>query len=430
LTLFFMVILGFMSVALFNMMPQEMRQAQHNQTDTQAHYVATSGIKHALAFLHFAGDTTSVASSWTPYPNNPYCVPAGYDYSNVTLTGNTSPVTNTSLGLTPWAYNSATMANQPDLSWYPDGIWALALNGKKFSIGGWGLETYIVGDVYTWGGCNTVPGFHQLIGTPYSQPNVSAYTIVTLVFRDLNGNGVCDAGETYYLRAKANVALGSFAKYAFFAGNWDNSQAFTLPSDTSQSVVSGPFHTNTYPQFFAPGSNNYWSQPVDGVTTFPSFNGQISYSTKGSFLGNPPLNYDGIGWIEGNVGTTNQAFRPYDANNNPVSNYSRLVAGGAASISQVKALALPSTVTGLAAAAWGSTAEQALVTQQNGLAADSVYVNSQVTNAANAAGGVYIKGNVSQMELQVLGANGQPTATTPATRWYPTAPPTATRRFG
>ena len=87
ITLLFMIILGFMSLALFQMVPQDLRQSLRHQQDLAAHHCATSGIKHALGFMSsvLSYDPLNPAVNWTPVANNPFSAPAAADYNVITV---------------------------------------------------------------------------------------------------------------------------------------------------------------------------------------------------------------------------------------------------------------------------------------------------------------------------------------------------------
>jgi Tfp pilus assembly protein PilX len=287
LTLFFMMILGLLSVALFAIVPQDLRQSLRYESDLQAHYAVTAGIKHATAFLSsamnpaapsLATPMASTSNGWSE-STNPFGVPtSGYDYANATCS---NP------GGSPWNMapmsGSDTVDPQPTTNntFFYNGMPYLRLNPNVLRLNGdWCVDVAVFPDKYT------AP--HGFVAQTGSTPLSPAYTVVALAFHDYNGNGIMDGGnEHYVLRAKANMAVSSFARYAFFADKWDPNQYLTLQTQTAGSssnrpLVDGPFHTNGYPQLYSQGGAAFWSQtPAAGNTFTPMFTGSLTYSAAG-----------------------------------------------------------------------------------------------------------------------------------------------------
>jgi hypothetical protein len=435
LTLFFMMILGLLSVALFAVVPQDLRQSRAYQNDLDAHYAATAGIKEATAFMATAMNPGVKDVSGYPFanfwskPNDPFGVPAaGYDFTNDTTSDAYQTPTDATWNMSPASGSASSDPNPPssstpDLTYYYNNMPCLRLRAGVIKLNNnWCVDVAIYPDKFTWPHGNVINN-----GVT---PKAPAYTVVALAFQDFNGNGVMDTsiGEHYSLRAKANLAVASFARYSYFEQNQNTNSAISIQnqgSGTNSPVYNGPYYTGGFPIIDIKGGASYWAQQPSGSNTYtPAFTGSLTYSGNGSSnfatIGTPAvtLNADGIGWVGGNMNNnlafgafqgTSSAQRPYSDTNVPIAtDYTRLIQGGQSSIQNVPPITLPPNSTSLAINAWGITEQATMPSQATIVGADKIYVNTQAASPGNAAGGVFVNGDVQQMVLQVLNASGNP----------------------
>jgi Tfp pilus assembly protein PilX len=451
LTLFFMMILGLLSVALFAVVPQDLRQTRAYQNDLDAHYAATAGIKEAVSFMSSTFNTAtnatsgySFANSWPTVPatgcgaNDPFGVPAsGYDfYLDTSSSAYSNP------GAQPWNMSpmSSALVDPSPLTpaigsqntyFYPN-MPVLRMNAGVIRLNGnWCVDVAIYPDKYT-----KPHAFYPIGGNLGNFP--PAYCIVALAFQDFNGNGKVDAslGEHYTLRAKANVSVASFARYAYFEQTQNIGTPIVISTQgtgPNTPQYSGPYYTGGTPILKVDGGADYWAQQPSSTNTYtPAFTGTLTYagtppaSQPGQSIGSVDfatlngvkLNADGLGWAGGNMNSlldgglytgTATAQRPYNDQNIPIAtNYTRLITGGQSSIQNVPAINLPANSGSLALNAWGITEQATITSQSTIVGADKVYVNTQAAVSGAAAGGVFINGDVQQMVLQVLNASGNP----------------------
>ncbi len=400
ITLFFMMILGLMAAAMFKIIPQEHLAIRRHLEDQQSHYAATSGVKDVLAWIVNVRAASNTASQSWSTPKEPFAVPAGQDYE---------VVTNINPGASPWRMdpidsatpsNTATLGNVTNpITYFYNGMPVLKRTQSLQLSDGWCADVFVFPDKMTFP--------HQFaLDHAGTATQAAAYCAVSVAYRDINGDGQLtpSIGEKYKLRAKANFSTDTLAKFAYFTDNWANDEngnpsAITLNSGLNRAIFDGPFHSNAAPHFFASGGNAYWN----GST--PSFTSTLTFSDAltGNYNG---LNHDGLAWEEGNMqsGANSVTGRPYDDSNNAIaSRYQRMMQNGEPAIRNVKKIEMPTDSTPLAKAAWG---EQSTITDQSLLPADGVYVNSLSTDPTKAAGGIFVKGNVQKMTLEVLNSTG------------------------
>ena len=212
---------------------------------------------------------------------------------------------------------------------------------------------------------------------PNGQNPVRYYTVASTAH--LNGRPM--------RRITTSVGQQSFARFALYSDKSDPNAAFNTSS--LGLAKEGPVHINdpikiwTYP-------NQY-----DGSYK-PHFLSTVTSATR--VAGSA----DGVAYWNGNGGGSGSTgYPPYDSNGNPVpGHYETIYAQGRVALNTgVSRIELPPTTSALANAAWGDPTMPAPTTA-------GVYVN-QAKTGNDAAGGIYIVGGVSKMEMSVDGGGNR-----------------------
>ncbi len=202
---------------------------------------------------------------------------------------------------------------------------------------------------------------------PNGNNNVRGYTIVARAYL----NGVAQR------EARAQVIQESLSQYAALYDTWPDNLVQPVRSDSAP--AGGPVHVNDVMRLWVPEGAAYWSssglpQYSDGLTASGTFNGS----------------QDGFAYYQGNWSGTNADMRPYNDGGPIESRYNRMVSGGRDEmVAGYDKVELPENTFVLRDAAWGFEASNTLPT------AAGVYLNEE----SGSVSGIYIKGDVEEMEL-------------------------------
>lgn len=430
LALFFMILLSLIAVALIGLVPVELRSATRNKLDLQAHYAATSGIRHAKAWCSAVmtpASDTSPDSLGDPVPSthpaygtsgNGY-YPSGGSYNNeITGVNGTHPLMEYTVmqlmdlwnsGYVP--HNTARWSDVNEMLNIPssgpnsvDDHTVIVVKKAPLVLGDWSVYTVIIPDAESPGGVNSLdPGKTQITrsfgGTGSSGQR--AYQIIALA---------------YYqgfptIRAKSTVLEDSFARYSLFVDR-DPTNTWALQASAGEVTTFGPVHTNSFFRFAL--NSNLWSD-ASGVTPF---NGLMTYAQEAteadgvdaSFVGKDGNRYYGGNDVIG----TNQDNRPFDDAGAEVgTRYTKLM-GGKGNLRKAANVALPPDSMKISNAAYGtdyqtgtySGSSVATHYKTGSGEPDGIFVfpNSD----GKAAGGVVVKNDQKSMFLEVVDTDGKP----------------------
>lgn len=214
---------------------------------------------------------------------------------------------------------------------------------------------------------------------PYGSNPIRGYTIIVRSY--FNGK--------VQREARAQVIQDSLSKYAALYNMW--------PEDLVQGVRSttvpagGPVHTN--------GTMRLWIQ--EGAAFWGSA-GKPPYSHGLTAHGTLAGSQDGFGYFQGNYNGTDATKVPYNAGGPIASRYNRMSADGREGMKAgADKIPLPTNTFSLRDAAWGFNASTAVPTTAG------VYLNE----TGGSVNGVYIKGDVEEMELGFGGSQPAGTGT-------------------
>lgn len=381
---FVMVVIVLLIASLFRLVPQEVRWSGDHKRETLAYYAASGGVKHALAWLRkVRGGTIGPSDPFTRnVASDPYALAAENNPAR-------SP-----LRLSPQTDNG-----NPLDTYFPVGVPVLRSKPGRIRVGSdWSAEVHIFPDK------NTSP--HPFLsGSGGTMP--PCYVLVSLAYRDVNGNGQCDpgAGENYALRVESSMVERTFARYAYFVDTWKddggNTPAFRVLPGMTEPLFAGPVHSNDTPVIEVLNANAFWGQAAGFISPFGdeiSFSGDMGPSPKA------PDSYDGLAYLGGNFRGTNEGFRPY-LGNNPYNadpdRYDRLFKQGQTAIRRTGRLQLPNDWARLAAAAWG--AQSGREVPADSAPRDQVFVNTRDL-------GIVSTGALSELRLDVVDDTGKSVA--------------------
>ena len=415
--LFFMFLLALIGTALIGMVPTEVLSESKNRLDTQAHYAALGGIQHAKSWITYVitpdtttgnraylGDAPTWFNSKFTLANrilgDPMSAPDGgeFECKDITAVTIASKTGLAALGYTSEDVKADTLVltNQAN----PDRI------GDD-----WTVITTIVPDPETPGGTKGLPGVAYVGGG--SPKGSRCYQIVSVaLFQGIPK-----------LRAKSTVLEDSFARFAKYTNsqpqNADGSLIAQYVSGANQ--VTGPQHTNGYYRLNIDPA--LWRLP-DGQS---AFSGSMTYSGSASGEVAAAWNKDGVAYAEGNFGSLAAASRPFIDNTNGAgrasvtdqagltgTRYDRLLAGGQSNITPVAPIKLPTTTSLIAEAAFGAKQNTIPALGSEvvlGQGVDGLFVSN---DGSKAKGGLYIRGSVNQMMLEVVKGDGLPVTSTAA----------------
>ena len=369
-----MVVFILLTAALFRLVPQEVRWSNDHRRETLAYYTATSGFKHAMAWLRqvrLAGGDPFEPGADQPYELRTLSAPGSY----------------------PLQLRPAIDPN-PDTNdtYFPNGIPELRSKpGRILLADGWAAEVHVLPDKRT----SPHPFLRGAGGVL-----APAYTMVSLAYRDYNANGLCDGGENYSLRCEASVVERTFARYAYFVDRWPDSAAATpalalLPAMT-EALFGGPVHSNDTPVLQVLDANRFWSE-----STFISpFGDELSFAGD---VGTPKVedSYDGVAYLGGNFRGTDPIQRPYidsDPDEAIEGRYRRLFKQGQSAIKRTQPIALPTDWTRLLNNALG--VESGREVSLDRAESQRVYVNREDL-------GIFSTGGLRELRLDVLDADGR-----------------------
>ena len=380
---FIMVVIILLIASLFRLVPQEVRWTGDHRRETFAYYACTGGVKHALSYLRRV--RTGGAGETDPFlrtgPADPYEVIQ-------VRRPDQSP-----LRLLPAIDNGQKLD-----TYFPANIPALHSRPGRIRLGeDWKAEVWVFPDK------NTSP--HPFLGGKAGRLP-PCYTIVSVAFRDINDNGVCDtsSGENYVLRAESSMVERTYARYAYFVDRWKdegaNTTAFRVKNSLPTPIFAGPVHSNDTPVIEVAGGQSFWEQ-----TGFPApFAAELSFA--GDLLPPPkaPDSHDGVAYLGGNFRGSSSDFRPYTGSEQPYrgveSRYKRLFRQGQGAIQRTSRLELPSDWSRLAAAAWGSEAGREVEVES--APKNVVFVNTTDL-------GIVSTGALRELRLDVVDGTGRST---------------------
>lgn len=177
--------------------------------------------------------------------------------------------------------------------------------------------------------------------------------------------------------ARAEVIQESLSEYAELFNTWPSNLVKGIDSDDAP--AGGPVHVNDVLRLWIREGAPFWSS-----TGTPVFDHGLTSS------GSDPSSPDGFLYYQGNWSGTDANKRPYN-NSGPIeSRYNRMVKGGRNNMkSGVDDVPLPENSFAVRDAAWGFNATNPRPTS------NGVYINE----VAGEVQGVYIQGNVEEMQL-------------------------------
>ncbi len=230
--------------------------------------------------------------------------------------------------------------------------------------GGWSYRWSLIADSETYpNGTNTVRG----------------YTIVSRGYL----NGVAQR------EARAQVIQESLSQYAALYDQWPDNLVQPVRSDSAP--AGGPVHVNDIMRLWVPEGLAFWSS---GGT--PPYSDGLTAS--GTFSGSQ----DGFAYYGGNWSGSDANMRPYNDGGPIESRYNRMVSGGRDEmVAGYDEVVLPENTFVLRDAAWGFEASNPLPTSAG------VYLNQE----SGSVSGIYIKGDVEEMELGYGGSQPAGTGT-------------------
>lgn len=441
LAIFFMILLSLIATALIGMVPVELQSSTRTKLDLQAHYAATSAIRHAKKWCsavmtpssetnnpEFLGDSSETTG------NSYYTGNAGY-YNEVTgVNGTVATVEFEPMQLKDvWDDSNIphSTSKWDDTTKYGAGagVWAM-LNIPKsgnnavadttvvlvqkapIKMGDWSTYSVIVPDADTPGGKNTMTG--STITTFFGGSGKSGrrcYQIIALA---------------YYqgfptLRAKSTVLEDSFARYSLFVDQDPNKEWLVQAQKGYVSTV-GPVHTNGFFRFAIDpdlwGSSSSNPVPFQGLMTFA----QSATTADHMDAAHPG---DGNLYSQGNdQDGSDENYRPFDTTRaiGESGSYAKMITGGVSNLRKVSKVSLPPDSTKLSTAAYGTDynvgaysnsaiASHVAIGTGTNAAPDGIFVFANATNG-KAAGGVVVKGDQEKMFLDVVDGNGNPMGVT------------------
>ena len=435
-SIFFLFLLALIGSALIGMVPTEMLSESRNRIYTQSHYAGLAGIQHAKTWITYVITPEPISSNnaylgdngatWSnsffgggghpAITNDPMSAPTGGEFNVIRLQDlkvGSPPYQKTGAAALGYTSDDIDQANTLVLT-------NSDLNGATPDTlqnnGDYRVVTTIVPDPDTPGGKNALPGSAYVGGGGSSGSR--CYQVVSVVLFQ----GIPK------LRAKAIILEDSFGRFAKYSNSLppgnvtpNGSSADTVVLKPNQ--VTGPQHTNAYYRLSV--GNGVWSATGSGWTpTSSAFSGVMTYagSNAGEVNAAAGWNQDGIAWQNGNNNHgLLAAFRPFVAagsavgvpssSDNPSltgTRYDRIITGGQSNIVAVAPIKLPTTTSAIAAAAFGDV--QTVIaapgsTVVPGQGKDGVFINN---NGSKTTGGIYVRGNVNQVMLEVVDPTGKP----------------------
>jgi hypothetical protein len=377
---FVMVVIILLIASLFRLVPQEIRWSADHRRETLAYYAASGGVKHALAWLRKVRGGTIGESD--PFARSL----AGDPYERAS---EANPA-RAPLRLAPQADNG-----NPQDTYFPSGIPVLRSKPGRIRLPGqWSAEVHIFPDK------NTSP--HPFLGgSGGTLP--PCYTLVSLAYRDVNGNGLCDlgAGENYALRVETSMVERTFARYAYFVDLWPDAGPTDTPAFRVQPntlLFAGPVHSNDTPVIEILNSSGFWS--LLPPFTAP-FGDEVSFSGD-TGVPKAPDSHDGLAYLNGNFRVDDESNRPYlgpppGPYTADSDRYERLFKKGQAAIRRTQRLPVPNDWARLAAAAWGASAGREVA--PDSAPADQVFVNTRDLGIAST-------GALRELRLDVVDDSG------------------------
>jgi len=218
---------------------------------------------------------------------------------------------------------------------------------------------------------------------PNGSNPIRAYTIVSKAYRN---------GKAFRI-ARAEVIQESLSQYAALYDTWPSN--LVQPLRTTSAPAEGPVHVNDVLRMWIPEGNTFWNSAGDPIYS----HGLSSTGTYNS--------QDGFAYYQGNWSGNDSNKRPYNDSGPIASRYARMANGGRDAITAgADNVPLPQNTFEIRNAAWGFDAPNAEPSNTG------VYLN-EVEGELN---GVYIKGDVEEMELGFGGS--QPIGTSATTVSY------------
>lgn len=191
--------------------------------------------------------------------------------------------------------------------------------------------------------------------------------------------------------ARAQVIQESLSRYAALYDHWPNNLVMGI--DTTDVPAGGPVHLNNdIMRLWIKDGASFWSSPGQpifdhGLTAVGKFNHSSGYAGDGFayYQGNYSSN------SASNASYVNNDKIPYNSGGPVVSRYNRLAGSPDNMKSGASEVPLPKNTFKLRDAAWGFETTNPLPTSAG------VYVNAAADKSVE--GGIYIKGDVQEMQL-------------------------------
>ena len=431
MAIFFMILLSLIAIALIGMVPVELQSSTRTKLDVQAHYAATSGIRHAKAWCSavmtpstipnkpdYLGDTTDTTG------NSFYNAGGSYNNEITGINGALAlaeykPVQLSTLfgsgdipvGTSRW--NSVwKMLNIPETGdTAVDPSTVVLVKKAPIVLGDWSTYVVIVPDADSPGGVNTLDSGKSKIIRAFGGSGKSGarcYQIIALTFYQ----------GFPTLRAKSTVLEDTFGRYALFVDQ-DPSGSWALQANAGQTTTEGPVHTNKSFKFAI--NPNVWTYTDAQGKNKPPFNGIMTFGTYADAASGVDVNknYDGNLYANGNIASgpgtgTDSNYRPFnDAGGEVGDRYSKMIAGGKSNLRKTAEVRLPPNSNKIADAAYGTN--YGMGNYNTGAATSALYPDGKpdgifvFPNSSNkVAGGVVIKGNQKGMILEVVNSTGKP----------------------
>jgi hypothetical protein len=201
---------------------------------------------------------------------------------------------------------------------------------------------------------------------PNGSNSIRAYSITSKAFR----NGII------FRQAQAEVIQDSLSEYAALYDYWPSN--LVQPVRSTSAPAGGPVHVNDVLNLWIPEGNGLWSSSGD-----PKYShGLTASDSSGS-------SQDGFNYYQGNWHGSNSSKRPYNSSGPIESRYSRMVEGGRDNmVSGANDIDLPENTFELRDAAWGF-----------GAGAPPSTTGVHINEVAGATQGIYIEGDVEEMQL-------------------------------
>lgn len=230
-------------------------------------------------------------------------------------------------------------------------------SGRTVDLGnGWTFRWELIPDAQTF---------------PNGSNPIRAYTVISRAYR--KGKAVREA--------RAEIIQRSLAEYAALYNTWPTN--LVMPVETSSAPAGGPVHVNDVLRLWLKDGSSFWNSTGD-----PKFSHGLTAS--GVFNGSQ----DGFAYYQGNWAGNDSNKIPYNNSGPIASRYNRMATGGRdAMVAGADQVELPENSFAIRDAAWGFNAPNPLPTT------NGVYLN-EVNNEVQ---GIYIRGDVEEMELGVGG---------------------------